>query len=73
MDFNVLHVHKGRLNELYVPVKYDIDDLVEQRFKGTVDEIWGFSDISKITPHEASTHHYVPEIWEISSTSPNQS
>ena len=38
-----------------------------------VDEIWGFSDISKITPHEASTHHYVPEIWEISSTSPNQS
>ena len=31
----VLHVHKGRLNELYVPVKYDIDDLVEQRFKGT--------------------------------------
>ena len=32
---NVLHVHKGRLNELYVPVKYDIDDLVEQRFKGT--------------------------------------
>ena len=30
-----------------------------------VDELWEFSDILQITPHEASHHHYVSEIWEI--------
>ena len=35
VDFSVLHIRTGRLDELYVPVKYDIDDLVEQHLQGT--------------------------------------
>ena len=34
VDFNILHVHKGRSNELYVPAKYDLSDLIEQHAKG---------------------------------------
>ena len=34
VDFNVLHIHEDHEGELYVPVKYDIVDLMEQHLKG---------------------------------------
>ena len=34
VDFNVLHIHEDHEGELYVPVKYDIMDLIEQHLKG---------------------------------------
>ena len=35
VDFNVLHVHKGCSGEMYVPTKYDIDDLIVQHLNET--------------------------------------
>ena len=34
VDFNVLHGHEDKEGELYVPVKYDIADLMAQHLKG---------------------------------------
>lgn len=34
VDFNVLHIHKDSTGEMYVPVKYDIQDLMEEHIKG---------------------------------------
>lgn len=30
VDCNVFHIHKDSSGNLYIPVKYDIDDLMEQ-------------------------------------------
>lgn len=34
VDFNILHIHEDNEGQLYVPVKYDILDLMEQHLKG---------------------------------------
>ena len=34
VDFNVFHTHEDSDGELYVPVKYDIADILEQHTKG---------------------------------------
>lgn len=34
VDYNVFHVHVNHLEEMYIPVKYDICDLMEQHVKG---------------------------------------
>ena len=33
VDFNVFHYHEDNKGELYVPVKYDILDLMEQHLR----------------------------------------
>lgn len=35
VDYSVFHTHENGLGELFIPVKYDIDDLLEQHVKGT--------------------------------------
>ena len=35
VDFSVLHVYKGCSGEMYVPTKYDIDDLTVQHLNET--------------------------------------
>ena len=34
VDFNILHLHEDNEGGLYVPMKYDITDLMEQHLKG---------------------------------------
>ena len=34
VDFNVFHTHQDSEGENYVPVKYDVGDLIEQHAKG---------------------------------------
>lgn len=34
VDFNVFHTHEDNEGEAYIPVKYDVDDLIEQHAKG---------------------------------------
>ena len=34
VDFNILHLHEDNEGGLYVPMKYDIADLMEQHLKG---------------------------------------
>ena len=34
VDFNVFHTHEDSDDELYVPVKYDIADILEQHTNG---------------------------------------
>ena len=34
VDFNIFHIHEDSTGEKYIPVKYDINDLIEQHVIG---------------------------------------